>query len=149
MIKDDYLVIGSGIAGLSFALKACKTGTVSLITKKKLFDSATGKAQGGIACVTDKNDTFKEHIQDTLIAGDGLCNKQIVDIAVKSAPDRIKELMDMGMVFAKKDCNNSEFELGLEGGHSKRRILHCGDITGEEIEKVLVDNIRKAQNVNI
>ena len=149
MIKADYLVIGSGIAGLSFALKACKIGTVSLITKKKLFDSATGKAQGGIACVIDKNDTFDEHIQDTLVAGDGLCNKKIVDIAVKSAPDRIKELINMGMKFAKQEYNSFEFELGLEGGHSKRRILHAGDITGEEIEKVLVENIRRAKNVNI
>lgn len=149
MIKADYLVIGSGIAGLSFALKACKIGTVSLITKKKLFDSATGKAQGGIACVIDKNDTFDEHIQDTIVAGDGLCNKKIVDITVKSAPDRIKELINMGMKFAKQEYNSFEFELGLEGGHSKRRILHAGDITGEEIEKVLVENIRKAKNVNI
>ncbi|MBQ3943572.1 MAG: FAD-binding protein, partial [Elusimicrobia bacterium] len=71
MIKTDYLVIGSGIAGLSFALKACKTNDVAVVTKKKLFDSSTGKAQGGVACVTDKNDTFESHIQDTLVAGDG------------------------------------------------------------------------------
>ncbi|MBQ3942722.1 MAG: L-aspartate oxidase [Elusimicrobia bacterium] len=149
MIKTDYLVIGSGIAGLSFALKACKTNDVALVTKKKLFDSSTGKAQGGVACVTDKDDTFESHIQDTLIAGDGLCNKEIVEIAVKSAPERIQELISMGMKFAKKDYNSSEFELGLEGGHSKRRILHAGDITGEEIEKVLVANIQKANNVSI
>ena len=149
MIKTDYLVIGSGIAGLSFALKACKTNDVVVVTKKKLFDSSTGKAQGGVACVTDKDDTFESHIQDTLIAGDGLCNKEIVEIAVKSAPERIQELIDMGMKFAKKDYNSSEFELGLEGGHSKRRILHAGDITGEEIEKVLVENIQKAKNVSI
>jgi len=149
MIKTDFLVIGSGIAGLSFALKACNVGTVSLITKKKLFDSATGKAQGGVACVTDKNDTFESHIQDTLVAGDGLCNEEIVEVAVKSAPDRIKELISMGMKFTKKDYKSSEFELGLEGGHSKRRILHAGDITGEEIENVLVENIKKAKNINI
>ncbi|MBQ1610016.1 MAG: FAD-binding protein, partial [Elusimicrobia bacterium] len=149
MIKTDYLVIGSGIAGLSFALKACKTNDVALVTKKKLFDSSTGKAQGGVACVTDKDDTFESHIQDTLVAGDGLCNKEIVEIAVKSAPERIQELISMGMKFAKKDYNSSEFELGLEGGHSKRRILHAGDITGEEIEKVLVANIQKANNVSI
>ena len=149
MIKTDYLVIGSGIAGLSFALKACKSNDVAIVTKKKLFDSSTGKAQGGVACVIDKDDTFESHIQDTLVAGDGLCNKEIVEIAVKSAPERIKELISMGMKFAKKDNNSSNFELGLEGGHSKRRILHAGDITGEEIEKVLVDNIKKANNVNI
>ena len=102
MIKTDYLVIGSGIAGLSFALKACKTNDVALLTKKKLFDSSTGKAQGGVACVTDKDDTFESHIQDTLVAGDGLCNKEIVEIAVKSAPERIQELISMGMKFAKR-----------------------------------------------
>ena len=80
MIKTDYLVIGSGIAGLSFALKACKANDVALVTKKKLFDSSTGKAQGGVACVTDKDDTFESHIQDTLVAGDGLCNKEIVEM---------------------------------------------------------------------
>lgn len=149
MIKTDYLIIGSGIAGLSLALKACKNNTVALVTKKKLFDSSTGKAQGGVACVTDKDDTFESHIQDTLVAGDGLCNKEVVEVAVKSAPERIQELIDMGMKFAKKDYNSSEFELGLEGGHSKRRILHAGDITGEEIEKVLVENIKKAENVTI
>ena len=92
MIKTDYLVIGSGIAGLSFALKASKTGSVALVTKRKLFDSSTGKAQGGVACVTDKNDSFADHINDTLVAGDGLCNEEIVELVVKSAPERIKEL---------------------------------------------------------
>ncbi len=151
MIKTDYLIIGSGIAGLSFALKACKSGSVSLITKRNLFDSSTGKAQGGIACVTDKNDTFESHIQDTLVAGAGLCNEEIVEIAVRTAPERIQELIDMGMKFAKKSYkdSDSEFELGLEGGHSKRRILHAGDITGEEIETVLINNVKKADNINI
>ena len=149
MIKTDYLIIGSGIAGLSFALKACNAGSVALITKKKLFDSSTGKAQGGVACVTDKNDTFESHIKDTLIAGDGLCNEKIVEIAVKSAPARIKELINLGVKFTKKSYSDSEFELGLEGGHSKRRILHAGDITGNEIEKVLVENIKNTDNVTI
>lgn len=149
MKKIDCLVIGSGIAGLSFALKACKAGNVAIVTKNKLFDSATGKAQGGVACVSDKNDTFESHIQDTIIAGDGLCDEEIVEIAVKSAPERIKELIGLGVKFTKKDYNSSEFELGLEGGHSKRRILHAGDITGEEIEKVLVENINKTKNINI
>ena len=149
MIKTDYLVIGSGIAGLSFALKASKTGSVALVTKQKLFDSATGKAQGGVACVTDKNDSFAEHINDTLVAGDGLCNEEIVELVVKSAPERIKELIKLGVKFTKKDYTSSEFELGLEGGHSRRRILHAGDITGNEIEKVLIDNINKTANVAI
>ena len=128
MIKADYLVIGSGIAGLSFALKACKIGTVSLITKKKLFDSATGKAQGGIACVIDKDDTFDEHIQDTLVAGDGLCNKKIVDIAVKSAPDRIKELINMGMNFGMGDLVNRAFIPGQIPGQFVNPVIGLGQM---------------------
>ncbi|MCL2144598.1 MAG: L-aspartate oxidase [Endomicrobia bacterium] len=147
MIKSDYLIIGSGIAGLSFALKACRNGNVALITKRKLFDSATGKAQGGVACVTDKSDSFERHIQDTIVAGAGLCNKKIVEMAVKEGPDRILELIKMGVKFSKKSYSDSEFELGLEGGHSKRRILHAGDSTGNEIERALIENISKCPNI--
>ena len=147
MIKTDYLIIGSGIAGLSLALQSCQSGNVALITKRKLFDSATGKAQGGVACVTDKSDTFEQHIQDTVVAGAGLCNKKIVEDVVKEGPGRIQELIKMGARFSKKNYSDSEFELGLEGGHSKRRILHAGDSTGNEIEKVLIDNISKCANI--
>jgi L-aspartate oxidase len=149
MVKSDYLVIGSGIAGLSFALKAAKCGAVSLITKRKLFDSCTGKAQGGIACVTDKLDTVEEHVCDTLVSGAGLCNKEMVEKMVKEAPYRIKELVDLGVNFTKKDEFSFEFDLGLEGGHSKRRILHAGDVTGGEIEKVLINNIYKFENITV
>jgi L-aspartate oxidase len=149
MIKTDYLVIGSGIAGLSFVLKACKTGTVSLITKRKLFDGSTGRAQGGVACVSTKQDSFEEHINDTLTAGDGLCDRQNVEFLVKSAPARIKELISLGVKFSKKDYKSSEFELGLEGGHSRRRILHAGDITGNELERVLIENISKNENITV
>ncbi|MDD5021558.1 MAG: L-aspartate oxidase [Endomicrobiaceae bacterium] len=149
MIKTDYLVIGSGIAGLSFALKACKTGTVSLVTKSKLFDGSTGKAQGGVACVSTKQDSFEEHINDTLTAGDGLCNRENVELLVKSAPARIKELIAFGVKFTKTDYKGSEFELGLEGGHSRRRILHAGDITGNELERVLIENINKNNNITV
>jgi L-aspartate oxidase len=147
MVKSDYLVIGSGIAGLSFALKAAKCGTVSLVTKRKLFDSSTGRAQGGIACVTDKLDSFEEHVRDTLISGAGLCNKEMVEKMVKEASDRIKELVELGVNFTKKDEFSFEFDLGLEGGHSKRRVLHSGDVTGEKIEKVLINNIYKLENI--
>ena len=149
MIKSDYLVIGSGIAGLSFALKAAKYGTVSLITKRKLFDSSTGRAQGGVACVTDKMDTFEEHVRDTLASGAGLCNKEMVEKMVKEAPSRIKELMNIGVKFTKKDEFSFEFDLGLEGGHSKRRVLHAGDVTGAEIEKVLISNVCKFENITV
>jgi L-aspartate oxidase len=147
MIKSDYLIIGSGIAGLSLAIKASQNGDVALITKSKLFESATAKAQGGIACVTDKSDSFERHIKDTLVSGAGLCRQKTVETIVREAPERIKELIKLGVKFTKKDYSDSEFELGLEGGHSKRRILHAGDMTGNEIEKVLVENILKTKNI--
>jgi len=149
MLKTDYLIIGSGIAGLSLALKASKKGNVILITKRKLFDSNTGKAQGGIACVTDKSDSFEQHIHDTIIAGAGLCNENMVERMVKEAPDRIDEIIKLGVKFTKTGYSDSEFELGLEGGHSKRRILHAGDGTGKELERVLIENIKKIPNVTI
>lgn len=147
MINTDYLIIGSGIAGLSLALKASEKGSVALITKRKLFDSATGKAQGGVACVTDKSDSFEQHIEDTMIAGAGLCNREMVEKMVREGPARIQELIDLGVKFTKKSYSDSEFELGLEGGHSKRRILHAGDMTGNEIERVLIDNILKHPDI--
>ncbi|MDR3275540.1 MAG: L-aspartate oxidase [Endomicrobium sp.] len=144
MIKSDYLIVGSGIAGLSLALKASNSGSVSLITKRKLSDSNTNKAQGGVACVTEKFDSIEQHICDTIISGAGLCNKSAVEMMVQEAPARIQELIKLGVKFTKKDYSDSEFELGLEGGHSNRRILHAGDITGNEIEKVLIENIKKS-----
>ncbi|MCA6085123.1 L-aspartate oxidase [Candidatus Endomicrobiellum agilis] len=149
MIKSDYLIIGSGIAGLSLALKASKSGSVSLITKKKLFDSATGKAQGGIACVTDKSDSFEAHARDTMVSGAGLCNEKMVEKMVAEGPERIRELISLGVEFTKKNNSDSEFELALEGGHGKRRILHAGDITGNEIERVLIKNIKKNKNIDV
>jgi L-aspartate oxidase len=147
MIKSDYLIIGSGIAGLSLALKASKNGSVSLITKRRLFDSSTGKAQGGIACVIDGLDSFEEHIHDTLISGAGLCNRKMVEKMVFEAPDRVAELIKMGVEFTKKEGSSLYLDLGLEGGHSKRRILHAGDVTGNEIERVLISNISKHRNI--
>jgi L-aspartate oxidase len=147
MIRSDYLVIGSGIAGLSLALKASKSGSVSLVTKRNIFDSATEKAQGGIACVVDKYDSFEAHVNDTIVCGAGLCNKRMVEKLVAEGPDRVKELVAIGMNFTRKSCSSSEFDLGLEGGHSKRRILYRDDVTGSEIEKVLIKNIGKYRNI--
>ncbi|MDR1926846.1 MAG: FAD-dependent oxidoreductase, partial [Endomicrobium sp.] len=149
MIESDYLIIGSGIAGLSLALKASKSGSVSLVTKRKMFDSSTGKAQGGICCVTDKLDSFEEHVNDTLISGAGLCNEKMVEKMIVEAPKRIKELIDLGVNFTKKDGCDTEFDLGLEGGHTKRRILHAKDMTGDEIENVLITNIEKHNNIAV
>ncbi|MDR1522626.1 MAG: L-aspartate oxidase [Endomicrobium sp.] len=149
MIRSDYLIIGSGIAGLSLALKVAQKAKVSLITKKKLFDSSTDKAQGGIACVIDKSDSFEKHIQDTLVSGAGLCDKDKVTKLVQESPDRLNELISLGVEFTKKENNPNEFDLGLEGGHSQRRILHAGDVTGNEIENVLIKNILKNKSITV
>ncbi|MDR1511429.1 MAG: L-aspartate oxidase [Endomicrobium sp.] len=148
-VRSDYLIIGSGIAGLSLALKVSKNGSVSLITKRKIFDSATWRAQGGVACVVSEADSFEEHIHDTMVSGVGLCNKRMVERMVREGPQRIKELIELGVEFSKKNYLSSEFELALEGGHSKRRVLHAGDITGNEIERVLIRNIKKRENIAI
>ncbi|MCL2389092.1 MAG: L-aspartate oxidase [Elusimicrobia bacterium] len=149
MIKTDYLVIGSGIAALSFALKAAKNGKVALITKRELPDSCTVRAQGGVACVSDPDDSFERHIEDTITAGAGLCRRDIVEKVIKEGPARIEELIALGVKFSTKSYQSSEFELGLEGGHSMRRILHSGDITGAEIERVLANNAQKNKNITI
>jgi len=150
MIKTDYLIIGSGIAGLNCALKASKLGSVAVITKREISESSTNNAQGGIAAVWGPDDTFEQHVQDTLNAGAGLCDKEIVDIVVREGPDRIKELINWGVKFTVREENmDQEFELGLEGGHSRRRILHAGDITGSEIEQKLVDQVRNTPEIQV
>ncbi|HKJ06887.1 MAG TPA: L-aspartate oxidase [Flavobacteriaceae bacterium] len=149
IFKTDFLVIGSGIAGLSFALKAAnnyKNATITIITKNKKSECNTKYAQGGIAAVWDKTvDSFEQHIEDTLIAGDGLCEKDVVEMVVKNAPNRIKELIAWGTDFDKKP--NGEYALGREGGHSQDRILHHKDITGAEIEESLLNEIEKKENI--
>ncbi|MCX5781758.1 MAG: L-aspartate oxidase [Elusimicrobia bacterium] len=147
MIKTDYLVIGSGIAGLSLAIKAGQIGSVALVTKRNITDSSTEKAQGGIASVWAKDDSFKSHIQDTLIAGAGLCKEEIVNKVVSEGPQRLKELIDWGVKFDRK--NKNEYDLTLEAGHSHRRIFHSGDTTGSEIENTLSRKIKKTKNVKI
>ncbi|MBN1824327.1 MAG: L-aspartate oxidase [Endomicrobiales bacterium] len=148
MIKTDFLVIGSGIAGLSFAIKASSAGSVALVTKRGLSASATEYAQGGVAVAWSPEDSFEQHVEDTLSAGAGLCDRKVVELVVKEGPARIKELIDLGVHFtvAEDDPENT-FELGLEGGHSRRRILHVGDKTGHEIEKVLSDIVRANKGI--
>jgi L-aspartate oxidase len=148
MIKEtDFLVIGSGIAGLSFALKVAKHGKVILISKTNLEESNTKYAQGGIAAVTYKPDNFEKHVQDTLIAGDGLCNKEVVEMVVREAPAQIQQLIDWGVNF---DQNESgKYDLGKEGGHSENRVLHSKDKTGEEIQLSLVDKVKNHQNIEV
>ncbi|MEI6815426.1 MAG: L-aspartate oxidase [Bacteroidota bacterium] len=143
----DYLVIGSGIAGLFFALKAAKNGKVAIITKKNQSESNTNYAQGGIAAVMDVHDTFEGHIKDTLIAGDGLCNEKAVEMMVKDAPECINELISIGVDFTKE--NNGDLALGREGGHHANRVVHAKDLTGREIERALIAAVKKEPNISI
>ncbi|RYY05934.1 MAG: FAD-dependent oxidoreductase, partial [Sphingobacteriaceae bacterium] len=144
----DYLVIGSGIAGLSFALKAAQYGKVLIVTKSNEDESNTKYAQGGVAVVVDKEeDSFEKHIDDTLIAGDGLCDVEVVKIVVEEGPSRIKEIIDYGTNFDK--TNQGIFDLAKEGGHSESRVLHYKDITGFEIERVLLEQIHQNKNIEI
>jgi L-aspartate oxidase len=149
-IKTDFLVIGSGVAGLSFALKAAKTGTVSIVTKQSKRESATFYAQGGIASVLSAEDSFDAHVKDTLEAGAGLCHPEIVDMVVKDGPNRIRELMELGARFTKRVVNNvEELDLAKEGGHSKRRIVHAEDMTGQEVEDALLRAVDADKNIAV
>lgn len=144
----DFLVVGSGIAGLSFALKAAKHGKVLIVTKSNEDESNTKYAQGGVAVVVDKKeDSFEKHINDTLISGDGLCDKEVVEIVVKEGPERINEIIDYGTNFDK--TNEGMYDLAKEGGHSEFRVLHYKDITGFEIERALLKQIHNNPNIEI
>ncbi|MDB5135741.1 MAG: nadB, partial [Mucilaginibacter sp.] len=144
----DFLVIGSGIAGLSFALKAAKHGKVLIVTKSNEDESNTKYAQGGVAVVVDKKeDSFEKHIEDTLVAGDDLCNRKVVEIVVKEGPERIREIIDYGTNFDK--TNEGMYDLAKEGGHSEFRVLHYKDITGWEIERSLLDQIHQNPNITV
>jgi len=135
--ESDFLVIGSGIAGLSFALRAAEHGSVTVVTKKGTTESATNYAQGGIAAVFAPEDSFEDHVRDTLVAGAGLCNEAAVRFVVEHGPEAARSLMDLGVQFdASPEAPG--FDLGREGGHSRRRVLHAADFTGQEIERVLV-----------
>jgi L-aspartate oxidase len=149
----DYLVLGSGIAGLSFALKVAPRGRVAIVTKKDRAESNTNYAQGGIAAVTSKEDSFELHVRDTLAAGAGLCKESVVRTIDGEGPARIQELIELGMKFSERDApaedGGRELDLGREGGHSKRRILHAKDVTGREIERALLNAISRQPNIEI
>jgi L-aspartate oxidase len=145
--RFDFLVIGSGIAGISFALKASKYGKVALLSKTTLDETNTSYAQGGIAAVTYNPDNFEKHIQDTLIAGDGHCDLLAVEKVIKEAPDQIKELLSWGVDFDRTE--DGKFDLHREGGHSEFRILHHKDNTGFEIQQSLVQKVRNTPNIEV
>jgi L-aspartate oxidase len=132
----DFLVMGGGVAGLSFALEAARHGTVAVLTKRSRSEGNTVYAQGGIAAVLASDDSFDRHVEDTIMAGAGLNKRSIVEITVKEGPERLKALAAMGAEFNRKA--NGEFDLTREGGHSKRRIVHSGDVTGKEVERAML-----------
>lgn len=142
----DFLVIGSGAAGLSYALQVSKFGSVAIITKKQKAESNTNYAQGGIAAVMDQYDSFEKHIADTLDAGAGLCKLEAVEVIVKEGPQAVKQLLEFGARFTKDE---TQLHLGKEGGHSHNRIVHAADMTGKEIERVLLKAIEKQENIQI
>ncbi len=149
-IETDFLVLGSGIAGLSFAIKAAALGKVAIVTKKEKFESNTNYAQGGIAAVHDRTDSFEAHIRDTLACGDGLCHDDVVRFVVAEGPDCIEELVQWGVKFTRAlNGSTSVYDLGQEGGHSRRRVLHAMDLTGREIERALIDKTADRKNIMI
>ncbi len=150
-MQTDFLVIGSGIAGLTFALKVAQDRPdkkITVITKTFSDETNTKYAQGGVAAVWDEDqDDFDKHIEDTLVAGDGLCNREIVEIVVKEGPQRVQEIIDWGARFDREP--DGDYALGKEGGHSESRILHYKDVTGKEIERALLEAVRRKPNIEI
>lgn len=146
-MKTDFLVIGSGSAGLSFALKAAAHGHVIVVTKGELVECNTNYAQGGICSVTYEPDTFEKHIEDTLVCGAGRCDREAVELVVRNAPEAASDLIGWGVQFDKRE--DGRFDLHREGGHSEHRILHHSDLTGAEIERALIERVREHKNITV
>jgi L-aspartate oxidase len=144
----DFLVLGSGIAGLSFALEVAEHGTVRVLTKKGSADSATNWAQGGIAAVISPDDSLEAHVSDTLLAGAGLCREDVVRFVVEQGPAAIERLVSWGVRFDRSGSTDG-YDLGREGGHSRRRVLHAADFTGREIERVLVQRCESHPRIEL
>ncbi len=151
IIDVDFLVIGTGIAGLSFAIRASEYGRVAIVTKKSDTESNTNYAQGGIAAVIDPNDSYESHKKDTLIAGAYLGHEDAIDILVKEGPERIRELIELGVRFthSKDEANPMHLHLGREGGHSIRRIVHAADLTGKEVERAMISQVKRNFNIHV
>jgi L-aspartate oxidase len=148
-ITSDFLVVGTGIAGLSYALKVADHGSVALVTKREIDATATSLAQGGIAAVSSDTDSFESHAEDTIVAGAYLSHPDIVDLVVSAGPQAIADLIAWGTNFSRREDSSGEFDLTREGGHSHRRILHAKDATGKEIERALVAAVRAHPNIRI
>ena len=147
-VETRFLVLGSGIAGLSFALRVAEHGPVIVVTKKGTAESATNYAQGGIAAVIDSADSLESHVEDTLRAGAGLCDEAVVRFVIEHGPEAVRSLIDLGVRFDPSD-RGSGYDLGREGGHSHRRVLHAADFTGQEIERVLVQRCEEHPNIRL
>jgi L-aspartate oxidase len=153
ILNFDHLVIGSGLAGLFTALQLSKLGTVAVVTKRSIDESNTKYAQGGIACVMDnKQDSFEEHVKDTMTAGDHLCKEDVVRRIVENGPAAVKEIIELGTKFTTRremghQEDGADYDLGREGGHTRRRVLHAGDITGEEVERKLIKACQQNKNI--
>ena len=148
--RFDFIVVGSGLAGLVFALDAAKNGTVAVLTKRDMSESNTRYAQGGIAAVTSFDDSFDLHLRDTLLAGDGLCREDAVRVLVEGGPAAIEYLSGLGAKFTRADSSRtSPLDLHSEGGHSKRRVVHRDDLTGREIERALIKAAGKEKNITV
>lgn len=146
VLETDVLVVGSGIAGLTFALKASAYAEVLLLTKKDRADTNTNYAQGGVAAVVDERDSYELHRRDTMVAGAGLCHTRAVEELVREGPARVRELMEWGVRFSRQE---GELALGREAGHSRRRILHAADLTGREIERALLEAVSESASVRL
>ncbi len=146
-LETDYLVIGSGIAGLNFALLAAEHGRVVVITKKRSSDTNTNWAQGGVAAVLARDDSFEQHIQDTLVAGDGLCDREVVELCVNEGPAQVQRLVDIGVRLARDPAGN--FDLGREGAHTRHRVVHWEDVTGREIQRALIAAVAANPNITV
>jgi len=147
MIDKDFLVIGSGIAGLTFALKASQFGSVAIVSKDKLAESATLYAQGGIASVMTDDDSFELHADDTIESGRGLCREDVVRIICREGPSHVRELINLGVKFTR--IRGEDYHLSREGGHSRDRILHANDLTGQEIERTMIEAINSKKNITV
>src|SRR5579864_7291617 len=151
-MTTDYLVIGSGVAGLSFALEAAEHGDVLLVTKRSADESNTKYAQGGIAAVLSEADSFDAHIADTVTAGAGLCHELAVEVCVKEGPERVRKLQEIGARFdlaSAASHGDKDLDLHLEGGHSARRVAHAADMTGREVERALLDAVARSSRVRM
>ena len=146
-LETDYLVIGSGIAGLNFALLAAEHGRVVVITKKRSNDTNTNWAQGGVAAVLSRDDSFEQHIKDTLVAGDGLCDREVVELCVNEGPAQVQRLLDIGVRLARDPAGN--LDLGREGAHTHHRVVHWEDVTGREIQRALIAAVASHPNITV